>query len=83
MPDLQSLTEQLRDVTADRDRYARKYALARRAKNKANQRTRLASLKARFWKEMAERYRKERDEARAVSPSLWARLCGLFRRGAA
>jgi predicted RNase H-like nuclease (RuvC/YqgF family) len=50
----------------------------RQAKNKANQRTRIARLQARFWKELAERRRVERDEARAGRPSLAARLLGLI-----
>jgi Tfp pilus assembly protein PilF len=50
----------------------------RQAKNKANQRLRIARLQARFWMEMAERRRVERNEARAGRPSLAARLMGLI-----
>ena len=50
----------------------------RQAKNKANQRTRIARLQARFWKELAERRRVERDEAeRLVRPVRW--LAGAIR----
>lgn len=75
---VQGLNETAASLHRDLAAARRESTRHRQAKNKANQRTRIARLHARFWKELAERRRVERDEARAGRPSLAARLMGLI-----
>lgn len=75
---VQSLTEQLREETRQRDEYVTKYRRARQAKNKALERLRKSVAAARFWRDCEELRRDERDEAeRLLRPVRW--LAGAIR----
>jgi predicted RNase H-like nuclease (RuvC/YqgF family) len=60
---VQGLNETAASLRRDLAAARRESTRHRQAKNKANQRARIARLQARFWKELAERRRVERDEA--------------------